>query len=61
MNINASRGWVLSALGYDDFTVNGGVVKVQDFSFARVLPFAARVPAGTVATNVVAIGNLTSG
>jgi hypothetical protein len=48
MNINASRGCVLSALGYDDFTVNGGVVKVQDFSLASVLPFAARVPAGTV-------------
>src|ERR1041385_2236671 len=61
MNIKVSRDWMLSLDGYEVFTLSEGVMKRQDFSLLSVLPFAARVPAGTVATYVVAIGNLPSG
>src|SRR5262245_13252713 len=61
MNINASSDCVLSADGYEAFTVGGGVVKLHDLLLARVVPLAERVPAGTVTVYEVAIGNRSSG
>src|SRR4029078_2470124 len=61
IQLKASRACIPSFIGYVAFTDTGGVVKLQDFSVVSALPFAARVPAGTFTTYVVAIGNLSSG